>query len=804
MASEDAEDCYFFDAQASRDETLGGRVAGQTGYMTRMNSTRPTIATVQLNQPPPPLRLPALRPQTSTSTTRTRPRTSDGLSRLSSVRAEQRDSVREFVPAIPAIPARFLSISNTGERAPRRESTLSPTSTPNLSHSSSNGVNGTKRVSTAQHTEGSQAPDSARRTSLFATPYADKRTPAVPETLLNDGGGQDMARHSKGREADLFLELAQGDEVRRPGRGERVASHLSQVGKRRSLPADSMLTSAAERRPRTSGGIVGGRPASRLDGFPSDLSRHVDRYRGTPSRANFEQDDAVSVTGRSVSGRAQRFSTLADRSPMSPSRLGDRMRSPDLPSFGRRRPSFGTGQAHAQNVRQSHLSGKEPESQDESPAESSEPKRSLPDSASVDSDTADTVWDELDDLKSRIKKLEHTGKLPPASGAAVSGDSSERPRTATTAPTTIDYSPKHERKPEPEPQVNPATNTQGTVGGPNVASIHPLLHSTLAKAKPLLNATLYRSLEATASDALHLAAMTGSAGPQGTAFSAASIINGVTVSDRHVRRKADTMCRNLTDLCLALCEGKHEAPSSIASPITFEPVRSSPTIRYSRSNIGPGDAVSRMSNRPMSRLEARRTSILGLQSTSSRDNSPRGAGDDVSASEQEGTPSQSQNPPRELRRVSRPGSRLLSARMPRYDSISGDEDPTVRPPSRAMTDAGNMRNKLGGQRDYNSPGQDSSPSLRNSLAARRTNAGVHESNREMSRVASLSSDNGRRRWTKETTPPVLEEEGNGSDYQPLSQPKRRITSLGQFSARRSMEAPNRATSLSSRRHVIVE
>ena len=158
---------------------------------------------------------------------------------------------------------------------------------------------------------------------------------------------------------------------------------------------------------------------------------------------------------------------------------------------------------------------------------------------------------------------------PATSAAAVSSEINDRPRTATTAPTTIDSSPKHEKpnssekkiEHDPEPEPEPASATiepplEYVVGGPHAANIHPTLHSALAKAKPLLNGSLYRTLEATAADALQLAAMTGSAGPQGTALTAAAIINGVTVSDRHVRRKADTMCRNLTDLVLALCEGK--------------------------------------------------------------------------------------------------------------------------------------------------------------------------------------------------------------------------------------------------------
>lgn len=154
--------------------------------------------------------------------------------------------------------------------------------------------------------------------------------------------------------------------------------------------------------------------------------------------------------------------------------------------------------------------------------------------------------------------------------------------------------------------------------------------------------------------------------------------------------------------------------------------------------------------------------------------------------------------------MSRASSRLLSVRAPHYDEVSGDEDPTVRPPSRAMTDIGGFRNKANTSREYNSPGQDSSPSFRESLAARRTNGGAFEANRELSRVSSLNASSDRRRWTKESTPPVLEEEMNDQgEYTPSSQPRRRITSLGQFGSRRAAEHSNRAASLSQRRHVAV-
>lgn len=850
-ASSDGEDDeeHFFDAQPTRVETdlQALRPAeGRPGMrMTRSDSDW----TRQSDQPP-------AAPQASNSlhdrnSRLLRPATSDG--RISTG-TQKRHSLYEPVPAIPPIPARFLENGRPASvivASPRRAHTddnLRRASTnfaqysqppdrrvarpstsygefaantkrarppPPASHSSY-GVSNDAGPPPALDTQKLLSPEIARRKSSPSLPpqfHQQTLTQLeIPRAAMNGRTGAPRRQSRAKKDEDLFMELAQDssgvdDEVRPPSRSERAASRLSH-GKRRSLPAESMLNNAsAERRPKSSGNIFG-RPASRIGEFPSDLQRHVERYRNTPSRGSFRPEDVVSTSGRSLSGRQQRFSAAPERSPMSPSRFAERIRSPELPHYGRRRPSFGVAEAQS---RQNRPSNKAQDSQDESPADSSEPKRSNPDTASVES-TADTVWDELDDLKSRIKKLELTGKLPPTSGAAVSGSSSERPRTATTAPTTIDSSPKHERKPEVEP-VQAQPPPENTVGGPSAANIHPLLHAALAKAKQLLNATLYRSLEATASDALQLAAMTGSAGPQGTAFSAASIINGVTVSDRHVRRKADTMCRNLTDLCLALCDGKHEAPSITSSPITLNvPAQGSPSIRHSRSSLGPNEGPSRANSqtRPMSRLEARRSSMLGIQASNSRDS----GADDVSASEHESTPSQPAKQ-QELRRTSRTSSRLLNARLPRYEEASGDEDPTIRPPSRAMTDIGGsgLRTKPNGPRDF-SPRAEPSPSLREALATRRANSGAHESNQHLSRV---SSDTSRRRFLEPSTPAVVEEEGStGLEYHQASpssaaaQPRRRITSLGQFSARRgasaaaASEAPSRATSLQQRRHVVVE
>ncbi|KAK4507533.1 hypothetical protein PRZ48_001268 [Zasmidium cellare] len=574
-------------------------------------------------------------------------------------------------------------------------------------------------------------------------------------------------------------------------------SHRSSAhthAKRRSLPPDVDIY---DRRPSTSGNIYT-RPSSRLNTNRSaDLQRHMDQYKSSTTRSSYQLGDAASVSGQSSSGRARRYSVVPDRSPLSPTRLRERLHSPEVPQYGRRRPSFGAPMSNTTSNQLTTL-----ESPEESPAEESEPK--LSESTSAESQPEDNVWDELDELKLRIKELEMKDKVPTVSSAAASGDSSDRPRTATTAPTTIDSSPKHERKREPERKKATPTPPLETPSGANALSnIHPPLHTALAKAETLLNASLYRTLEAASNDALQLAAVTGSAGPQGTNFSAASIINGLTVSDRHVRRKVDSMCRNLTELCIALCEGKHEASEMVSSPTSMETARQeSPTFRYSE-NHAPSRSASNA--RPMSRLDARRSSILGGNSLVPYESiSPRGSVGDMSATEQEPLSAKS-NPP-QLRRVSRAPSGLRS-RIQRQDDISGDEETNLRPPSRAMTDIGALRPRSRLATENRSPGAQRTPSLREILASKRNNDAAFEGNRETPRVSSIGSEHRRRRlFDQQSTPPVVEEEDGPDDYHTPSQPRRRVTSLGgQFNSRRSIgDIPGRTSSLHQQRHVITE
>lgn len=828
MSSDDGEDEQsFYDAEDDIDERDDYRVAGgQERAWTGMASAN----TIGQQPPSSPARSGA-----TDDAPRSRSRSRSSVtSRANEVRsASSRSRNRYSLPPttsepVPLIPAKYLDTgrpslvqrrSDDNARADRPATLHLPRpvtankaadapSPRSPRHKRKLGKNDEGEVAPVQPTPAADAQERplsrfARRKSLPALPpQLHKSTLDKLESTQTQGN---MSRLGQ-RNEDLFLELANdGEEDSRPQSrgGERAFSRLSHAGKRRSIGGgDHIAPSSAERRPKSSGQAFANRNTPRLDVLSSNTQRQPDRYRNTPSRASYRPEDTASLSGRSQSGRPQRWSSMAERSPASPS-LRERIGSPETLQYGRRRPSFGAIPLQSHKTRPSRLPGSFEES--ESPEESSEPKQSQ-DSTDADSQTADTVWDELDDLKSRIKKLELTGKLPPTSGGAMSSnEASERPRTATTAPTTIDSSPKRDKQEKKADSVStPADvpSTENAVGGPSVANIHPLLHSALAKAKPLLNSNLYRTLEATASDALQLAALTGGAGPQGTAFSAASIINGATVSDRHVRRKADTMCRNLTDLCLALCEGKIEGNSVQASPVTLHtPSQSSPSVRNTRTSLGANEGV-RKTSRPMSRLEARRTSILGTGSSFGTSPSPRRESvEEQSASEAENTPSH-QPPSQDYRRSARSGSRLQVQR-PQYDDVSGDEDPTIRPVSRAMTD--NFRSKPSGPRDYNSPGAQRSPSLRDSLVARRANAAAHDDNQRLSRVASLNSESGRRRFLDHSTPPVLEEESSGPEtYESNSASKRRVTSYGFGNRRATADLPNRATSLNQRRHVVVE
>ncbi|CAK7207355.1 hypothetical protein SEUCBS139899_010165 [Sporothrix eucalyptigena] len=189
-----------------------------------------------------------------------------------------------------------------------------------------------------------------------------------------------------------------------------------------------------------------------------------------------------------------------------------------------------------------------------------------------------TVWDELDDLKSRMRRLELTGKLPPTAGAAMSRASDERPRTATTSATTISGSPKRVATNGQAADVRSTTSSQLQQQQQSLQSPlregqqnQPVLLSALRGLKQHISDDVYGAIEAAATEALSLTQMMGVVGQPGPISSGASTIGTggpTTVTDRQLRRKAENICRNLTELCLALNdEATHrKATAAAAAP----------------------------------------------------------------------------------------------------------------------------------------------------------------------------------------------------------------------------------------------
>lgn len=240
------------------------------------------------------------------------------------------------------------------------------------------------------------------------------------------------------------------------------------------------------------------------------------------------------------------------------------------------------------------------------------------DDETISTTAPSTVWDELDDLKSRIKKLELTGRLPPTSGQTIR-PSGERPPTATTTATTMSTSPKRGR------QISGAYSEMDT-GEYNDAEAHPLLHAAMAKSKAILNPEIYKNLENTANDALGVASMVGSDGRQAHFSSGASVVGGAggSIADRQLRRKVDSMCRSLTELCIALSDNPHTPPGSASAArptsrgkeLALQMQSASERERELKRSETAAGVMQRVKaspsapSRALSRLEARRNSLL--------------------------------------------------------------------------------------------------------------------------------------------------------------------------------------------------
>lgn len=283
-----------------------------------------------------------------------------------------------------------------------------------------------------------------------------------------------------------------------------------------------------------------------------------------------------------------------------------------------------------------------------------------------------TVWDELDDLKSRIRKLELTGKLPPSSAAAMT--SSDRPKTATTAATTMSSSPKN------KPAV-PAL-TSAIEGVPS--QVHPLLHEALANAKTSLNSEVYQKLQATAQDALQLSMMMTSEGHSG----GGSTIGVSSVTERQIRRRTESMCRSLTELAIAMLADQKPAPAPVTRPGSRDAYQVQPGGFRNRGYSNEANERVPAVSRVHSRLDGRRTSIP-IMSNMSNVSHPTAADSPYQTPPAASVVNQGTS----SSRIGRTSTSLRTRRNGYLDGATDDEEasPSVRPVSRAMTELGAYR-----------------------------------------------------------------------------------------------------------------
>ncbi|EPE31796.1 hypothetical protein GLAREA_11878 [Glarea lozoyensis ATCC 20868] len=496
-------------------------------------------------------------------------------------------------------------------------------------------------------------------------------------------------------ESDLFLRAAREEDTSRQagndGREDSLSSRLDQrsrIGQRSSLPPSNTLFQSSLSRRRGSDN-------------ESSVSRTLDdqgnRSINQALTYNPPERDRASTALDNVN-RSRFYGSNLNSSPTTPRANREFLQesgyqgrrgslpdpSPVLPS----RPS---------SYRQSNLSYSTPRNYNSSPlvsrtvdmqeAHVPETSRAAEGTESTASTTApSTVWDELEDLKSRIHRLELTGKLPATSGAAMSRAAHERPPTATTTTnTTMSTSPKQRGN----GKSSSPTELSNRQAQPNDS--HPLLYSALAKSQSLLTPEIFAYLEAAANDALDISAMMGESGQPGPISSAQSTVDGPAsgvVSDRQVRRKAGNLCRSLTELCLALSNEKMEQhPVEKQNGVRPRSSGRDSELRPSieTSNLVPRQPLSneitriKSSPRALSRLEERRSSLLNTSSLPS----PRFAPSEVGNSAQ-----------------STIGGRRTSLliRSRRGNTEEPEEDTTrFRAPSRAITEVGRFRNS---QREY--------------------------------------------------------------------------------------------------------
>lgn len=310
-----------------------------------------------------------------------------------------------------------------------------------------------------------------------------------------------------------------------------------------------------------------------------------------------------SVSGTSHKSRARRGSNL-EKLPDMPAvyerRQSVRESSPGLPSrtYKQSNLSYSTNGQNSilsiARIPESHVNGKRPQGHQAEGTEST-----------VSTTAPSTIWDDLQDLKERMRKLELRSTEPESSGAVIPNVLGDGPRTVSTTMTTLSTSPKHFRAVGATPEASTSREVEAT-------QIHPLLRNALATSKELVEPDVYNALEATVSNALTLAAMTGSVVGLESSHSTAS----TPKMNRQLRKKADNMCRNLTELCNAISttvinrtnvRAATPLPSTEGSISLYQSIEGDQEPNYLRA--ASEDIENRMRSRVQNQLEVRRMSL---------------------------------------------------------------------------------------------------------------------------------------------------------------------------------------------------
>ncbi|KAL8843949.1 MAG: hypothetical protein Q9176_001644 [Flavoplaca citrina] len=605
--------------------------------------------------------------------------------------------------------------------------------------------------------------------------------------------GSNAASHNGGKEddhpysshEDLFLHLARADSE--AGNNSDTTKEINRRGSDFGVSAYQPVRSTRR---------LSNRPASSGREFAEDKvsrwSRSSQNDVPLNSRYSSPREQKYAASAHPLDQTNHRYlpSEFSSKPSFASSRIRNhpnRDTSPELPvSSGRRQSIAGSRSrtrplTYKQSAR-SHVSGNQ---YDSSPfAQDTQLHQGIPPDGteSTTSTTApSTVWDELDDLKSRIRKLELTGTLPSSSGAAMASVANDRPRTATTTMTTASSSPKDRIHRNISPEAS-------TVKGTDTSTLHPLLHAALAKAKPLINANTYTALETAASDALTLAAMTGASNPSGPKRSAQDTSRS---NDRQVRRKADCLCRGLTELCIALSEERTSTESTTAD--AQEGSRENPHDNATGTSP-PGDPrrlrsssqdPDRPSSRIISRLEARRTSLIASNASPSTALQPS---------------NQIDSPAAQQHNISTPThSSRSSVRLHRRRTADSNADTVTlhsRPGSRSTEQRPVLPTRM--SREYtsqhplptlsNSTNQQRSPSIQSTFRERKSYFPYYGSSNNNSPSTPLNFSNniqpGNRRYLsseRQTTPSSADE-----NQRRAAERQQRIASLGQYSSGRRL------------------